>query len=272
MATGNTTILNKSYKKLLLQVALNEISYVVFDTLRQRIEQVKQIVIVSKNETIETSLSKIFAETDDLKIVFDDILVYHNSNLITFVPTVLFDEDFKSSYLQYNTKVFETDYFASDVVPNYEMNAVYIPYVNINNYLIDHFGSFDYKHSATFLVQKILDFSKNIEETQIYIYIKKNDFQIVVVKNQKLLLFNSFDYATSEDFIYYLLFTFEQLDLNPEMVPVKLLGTISKDNDLFKIAYKYIRNVSLFLDHNNLDNAISQQDYLNNFILIHACE
>lgn len=272
MTPGNTNILNKSYKKLLLQVALNEVSFCIYDTLRQKIEQIKKIAINSKTINIEESLSKIFNENEDFKTTFDEISVFHNSNLITFVPTVLFDEDFKSSYLQYNTKVFENDYFASDVVPNYEMNSVYIPYVNINNYLIDHFGSFDYKHSFTFLVKKILDFSKNIDETQLFVHIQENDFQIVAVKNQKLLLFNSFEFKTPEDFIYYLLFTTEQLELNPETISVKLLGNISKDNDLFKIAYKYIRNISLFLDNNNLENAISQQDYLQNFILIHACE
>jgi hypothetical protein len=36
-------------------------------------------------------------------------------------------------------------------------------------------------------------------------------------QNQKLLLFNSFDYQTPEDFIYYVLFTAEQLSLNRKL-------------------------------------------------------
>ena len=59
------------------------------------------------------------------------------------------------------------------------------------------------------------------------------------------LLYNSFEYSSKEDFIYYILFAAEQLELNPEKFELQLLGHISKDDPLFKIAYKYIRNVSL---------------------------
>ena len=146
------------------------------------------------------------------------------------------------------------------------------PYVNINNFLIDRFGSFNYKHSFTILVKKVLEFSKNIDETQLYVHIQTDNFQIIAAKNQKLLLFNTFDYKTEEDFIYYLLFVAEQLNLNPETVQLKFFGTVSKESNLYQIAYKYIRNVSLFFDYNNIDNKISQQEYLQNFIPIHACE
>jgi hypothetical protein len=64
------------------------------------------------------------------------------------------------SYLQYNTKVFETDFFAFDTLSNYDINAVYIPYVNMNNFFIDKFGTFDYKHANSILVTKLLDASK----------------------------------------------------------------------------------------------------------------
>ena len=274
MLTENATILNKTYKKLILQVSQTELSFCIFDSLRNRIENLQSVTfdkILTPSE-IELKLIDLFENSPYFYKKFDDILVFHNNNLLTFVPNVLFDEAYMSSYLQYNTKVFESDFFANDVVSNYEINTVYIPYVNINNFLIDRFGSFNYKHSFTYLVKKVLDFSKNIDDTEIYVHIQDHNFQIIIAKNQQLILFNTFDYKTEEDFIYYLLFTAEQLNLNPETIKLKLFGNISKDSNLFTIAYKYIRNVSLFLDHNNLENGISQQDYLKHFILIHACE
>lgn len=274
MQTENTTILNKTYQKLILQVSQTEVSFCIFDSLRNRIENFKSLDFVKtlNPAEIESKLKEIFDLLPTFSAKYDDILVLHNNNLLTFVPHVLFDEAYMSSYLQYNTKVFESDFFTNDDVSNYELNTVYIPYVNINNFLIDRFGSFNYKHSFTYLVNKVLDFSKNIDETEIYIHIQKTNFQIIIAKNQQLILFNTFDYKTEEDFIYYLLFTAEQLNLNPETIKLKLFGNVSKESNLYQIAYKYIRNVSLFLDHNNLENGISQQDYLKHFILIHACE
>jgi hypothetical protein len=149
------------------------------------------------------------------------------------------------SYLQYNVKVFESDLFAYDKLSTYEINNVYVPYVNINNFLLDQFQSFEYCNSNTILVKKLLDFSLKQAEKEVFVHLQENHFEIVILKNQELVLFNSFEYQTIEDFIYYILFTFEQLQLNPEIVPLHLLGICNKEDEFFKIAYKYIKNCDL---------------------------
>jgi hypothetical protein len=147
------------------------------------------------------------------------------------------------------------------------MNTVYIPYVNINNFLIDEIGSFDYKHGNSILIEKILEASKNNDDKKMIVNFNPEHFELIVVQNQKLLLFNSFEYQTPEDFIYYLLFTAEQLSLNPESFQLELLGTITRNDPYYAMAYKYIRNVS-FLDvsvlqeRNNFSTAQNQKHYI----------
>ncbi|WP_395058493.1 DUF3822 family protein [Flavobacterium sp.] len=274
MQISSPTILDKKYIKLVLQISLSEISFCIMDTLSNKIETIGNYPIKKSNNfiDIEEEIINFIKNTPILQSKFDSILVLHNNNLSAFVPHVLFDEQYLGSYLQYNIKVFETDFITFDKIPNYDMNSVYIPYVNINNSLIDIYGSFDYKHSYSILVKKVLDLSKNKEEPQVFIHCQNDNFQIIVVKNQELILFNSFEYKTKEDFIYFLLFTVEQLQLNPETLQLKIFGEITKESETYQIAYKYIRNVSLFFENNDLESKISQQDYLQNFILIHACE
>lgn len=274
MQTSNSTILDKKYSKLVLQISLSEVSFCIVDTLNNHIEIFSKHPIdksLQLNE-IEKSIVSFIKNTTVLQNNFDDIIVLYNNNLNTFVPQVLFDENYLSSYLQYTIKVFENDFITYDEIPNYEMNNVYIPYANINNTLIDIFGNFTYRHAASILVKKILDVSKNIEEPQVFVHCQKNTFQIIAVKNQQLLLYNSFEYKTKEDFIYYLLFCTEQLQLNPETFSLKFLGNISKEDDIYQITYKYIRNVSLYADYNEIERKFSPNDYLQNFILIHGCE
>lgn len=269
----STNITDKNYKKLSLQVTLNGFSFCVFDTLNSKVVALKEIDFSDfpTSSKVEDLYWKPFNDYPELKEIYDEVIVLHDSNLATFVPTALFDEEFLGSYLQYNTKVFETDFFAFDALPNYEMNHVFIPFVNINNYLLDQFSTFNYKHVNTILVSKLLDLSKNRDEKQVYVHFSKNKFEIVIVQNQKLLLFNSFDFVTKEDFIYYLLFTTEQLNLNPEHFSIQLLGLISEDSELFEIAYKYVRNVSL-LDVSNIkiNNDLSKRENLKHFILLQS--
>lgn len=241
----NNTITTKNYKKLSLQVALNEMSFCCFDNLSQEITDCQSINF-SVQRPLEDQLWKTFVNHPELMNQYDEIVVLHDNSLNTFIPKALFDEDFLGSYLQYNTKVFQTDFFAFDNIGNYDINNVYVPFMDANNFLVDRYGTFEYKNSNSILVTKLLDASKNIDEKQVFVHAKDTHFEIIAVRNQKLLLFNSFEYKTPEDFLYYLLFTLEQLQLNPEFVKVSVLGKINENNPCYKLAYKYIRNLVMF--------------------------
>lgn len=269
----NTNIADKNYRKLVIQAGLDGFSFAVTDTLNQQILTFREVRFAdfSKSNKIEDFYWKAFLEHRELTRLYDEVVVIHDNNLNTFVPLALFDEQFLGSYLQYNTKVFETDFFTFDAIPNQEMNNVYVPYANINNYLLDQFESFDYKHYCSILVEKLLLQSKNIEEKQVFVHFGKEKFDVIVVQNKKLILFNSFECSTKEDFIYYLLFVAEQLQLNPEYFKLQLLGAISEGDPFYDIAYKYVRNVSL-LDVSDLQqhNSFSRADNLKHFILFQS--
>jgi hypothetical protein len=272
MVITSNTITDKNYKRLSIQISLNGLSFCCRDLLSKQIISFKEIDFNAypKNYSIENSLWKTFLDENDLTKEYDEVVVLHDNTLNTFVPLPLFDEEYKGSYLQYNTKVFETDYFTFDPIKNYDMVNVYVPYVNINNYLIDQLGTFEYMHSSSILVSKLLENSKNDEAVNMFIHFRHNHFEIVVIQNQKLLLFNSFEYNTPDDFIYYLLFTAEQLHLNPESLKLFLLGDIQEESELFKKAYRYIRNVSLYETELEESHPFSSRDTRRNFILFHS--
>ncbi|WP_306350373.1 DUF3822 family protein [Flavobacterium sp. '19STA2R22 D10 B1'] len=273
MVPSTPNITDKKYQKLTLQVALDRLSFCCLDTLNNKVLALEEIDFAHyPNPTqIEDCLKRVFQEHAILQNIFDEVIVLHDSNLSALVPSALFDENYLGSYLQYNTKVFETDFFAYDVLSNYEINNIYIPYVNINNFIIDQLGSFDYKHVHSVLVTTILDISKNRDDKQVFVHFKNQHFEIIVVQNQKLLLFNSFEYKTPEDFLYYLLFTAEQLNLNPENFKLQLFGDLQEESEYYQLAYKYIRNITL-LDSSLLQrqNNLSSTEILKHFILLQS--
>lgn len=270
MVVTNNDITQKNYKKLSIQVSLSGLSFCVFDLLSNTVQSV-QSVVFQKNSIIEEALWKVFIDYPILTQSYDEVIVLHDNNLNTFVPVSLFDEKYLGSYLQYNVKVFETDFFSFDTLPTNEMNNVYVPYVNVNNFLLDQYSTFTYKHKNSVLVERLLKLNSSSQEKEVYVHFQSNYFEIIVIKGNKLIFFNSFEYSSTEDFIYYILFTFEQLQLNPESISVKVLGTISKDSEHFAIAYKYIRNCSLF-DSFILPSTFgkTEEEIRNHFILFHS--
>jgi hypothetical protein len=143
--------------------------------------------------------------------------------------------------------------------------------VNINNFFIDQFGTFDYKHANTVLVTKLLNASKNNSDIKMFAHINSGHFEVIVVQNQKLLLFNSFEYTSPEDFLYYILFAAEQLGLNPEEFPLELIGKIDTESEYYQLAYKYIRNISLLnVSELQAKNTFSEADNRTHFILFNS--
>lgn len=267
---SDTSIVSKNYKKLSLQIALNKLSFCVFDTLANNIKEMYEVKF-NHTQSLEDQLWRTFVDYPQLTKTYDETVVLHDNNLNAFVPKSLFDENSIGSYLQYNTKVFDTDFFSFDEVDNYDINNVYVPYVNVNNFLIDQFGSFDYKNVNSVLVTKLLDLSKNKLDKQVYVHLKETHFEIVIIDQSKLLLYNSFEYSTPEDFVYYLLFTFEQLQLNPETIQVTLLGKVTEEDACYNIAYRYVRHITL-LDVSDLAFRLSvtNEEARNHFTLLNS--
>ena len=263
---------NISDKNLVLsiQAGLSGLSFFVLD----RFSKIIVDVIVenfSKQQTPDQLLKAVktaFNRNDSLKQSFSKVQIIHDNEMQTLVPSALFEEAHLSDYLKYNTKIFKTDFITYDVIQNKDAMLVYIPFVNVNNYIFERFGSFEYKHSATVLIDKILQLEKNNNQKKLYINIQQTHFELIALDGNSFKLFNRFEYKTREDFVYYILFTAEQLDFNPENFKCILMGAVEDNDELFSIAYKYIRHVSLLPISNmryNQNNSTQNFTLLNSF-------
>lgn len=269
MEITNKPITEKKFKRLSIQVALDGLSFCASDSLSKEILEVQSISFSGypKQFSIENCLWKCFMDHDALTAQYDSVTVLHENNLSTFVPEPLFDENYKGSYLQYNTKVFETDFFTFDSLKNHELIHVYVPYVNINNYLIDQFGSFEYKHFASQLVEGLLRTATKGAASVMYVHVASSHFEVVVIQNQKLQLYNSFEYQNADDFLYFILFTAEQLHLNPEDFSLVLLGHIKTGDELYEKLYTYVRHIQ-FLEAPESLKGINASDFRKFFTLL----
>lgn len=245
-------------KSLSIQLSLDGFSFCISNTETKEIQHLTYYTFKSTVITPEALLKEIeMLYQQNRKILeqkFEQVTVIHQNNLATLVPTALFDENELNTYLAYSIKTLETDYIAFDALEQLDIQNVYIPYVNINNFFFQNFGTFEYKHHATVLIDKLILHAKNNTALQYFVHVSANSFDIVVLKDSELLLYNTYSYTTKEDFIYYILFTAEQLELNPETLHLTFLGAIEESSELYQITYQYIRNIDFIqIDHSFFD-------------------
>ncbi len=262
MVTGHPSMTEKtiniaeensnSYKKLSIQISLNGLSFCIADTILNKV--VLSDTLFFKTEStpylVLKELKSLFEKHSVLKKKFSDVLVIHKNNLFSLVPKTLFDENELANYLKFNTKILANDNIVYDEVENQDVISVYVPFTNINNYIFENFGEFEFKHSSTAVLQTLLQ-QKASSKTICYVHVSDREMELVVLHQKKVLLYNQFPYRTKEDFLYYILFTFEQLQLDVESVKLKLFGKIEEGDELFEICYNYIKKVSVFLPKNN---------------------
>ncbi|WP_051907749.1 DUF3822 family protein [Flavimarina sp. Hel_I_48] len=189
-------------------------------------------------------LQKVFDANEDYLSRFNNVQVVYSNELFTVVPQALFDPEHITDYLKYNTKILSTDFIVYDELKELDLIVVYIPFANINNFFFDHFGSFSYHHSITLFIKNIHDKAVAVDK-EITIQLRDRNFDLIAQEGKKLVLINAFTYQNAEDFLYHILFCYEQLNFDPDKDKLTIIGTLDVENDLYQLARKYIRTITL---------------------------
>jgi hypothetical protein len=244
----SNSLQDHSHKRLSVQIALTGLSFLITNSERDEV-----LLFAEKKFNTSRTPEELLIEIDTMMredlaahTEFESVSVIYANAEYTVVPTPLFDENSASDYLKFNAKILMNDFIAFDEIKSRELDVVYVPYVNINNYLFDKFGSFQYFHAATILLESLHGAYKFLEEPAVYVHVGAQSFDLVIQRQGGLLLCNTYHYSTAEDFIYYILFSFEQLRINPDTANVILMGAVKENDALHAIAYTYIRNISFF--------------------------
>lgn len=94
-------------------------------------------------------------------------------------------------------------------------------------------------------VQSLLLTEQPSAETKITATIGFNELQLIVEKNGKWLLLQTYQFQTPEDALYYILNAMQQLNLSQEETTVILQGWIDQRSALYNTLYSYILNLKL---------------------------
>ena len=246
MVTPNKNLNTKNIK-LSIQVSLNGLSFCALSQEEKRMLFFRDIVFQKKLNPIQVlqQIEKIYEQEDFLQRRDLEVMVLFSNDLYSLVPEKLFREENASDYLKFNTRILENDFVAQDHLEDLGIVNVYIPYTNINNFFFEKYGEFEYRHCVSILAEEFLKQNRNsVEGTKAYLNCYPGGYDLVVIQKNELLLANSFKCKTKEDFIYYLLFTAEQLEMDTSEFELILLGKIVEDSDYYKIAYTFVKEIS----------------------------
>lgn len=247
------SLFDKSFSKsnsndyiLFINIDLSSFSYTILNTNTNTFIGLEKYLLTNiyNDYSLVEPLTKIVHENDLFKNTFKSINVSYFNHRSTLIPNPLYNENELATYHRFNFTEQEEDVYLNDKLLNIEAYNIY----SIPDYVTSIFKGLDkikFNHLSSALIESaVLEAKKNNTNLTIDINILASSFQVIVTKNKQLELYNSFQYQTSEDFIYYVLFVLNQLKINPSDSTIKLTGEVDKNSAIYDILYKYTNSLS----------------------------
>lgn len=241
---------------LTIQHSLDGLSFVIFDTEEQKFLSLKHYHFSEKNIPLKDLITEL-QEKEQWNIKeFKTVKLIIDNNLNTFVPKDFYQKKSENEYLSLLNINGES--VSSDILTNNIINIYPTP-SDIDN-ILKISDNIKIYHSSSIIIESLVkEFSERINGMRVFVNVKNNSYELTIINDSKLIFHNYFNFNTKEDFLYFILFTFEQLKIDNETIPLYFMGLIEEKSVLIELCSRYIRNIRFFNRNNNY-NYINELD------------
>jgi len=182
-----------------------------------------------------------------LQMPYKKVFFLYESPKATLVPTALYDSSKHQELYQLNhaSEGEETELVAQKIKMADAWNLFSIPRF-MYHLVKTQFDSISfYQHYSPFVESCLLSSQNKQEKDVMHIGVHSKFFDLVVLSSRKMKLCNSYAYSNVNDFIYFVLFAFEQLKLSSDTTSVHIHGLHDRQNPLYKGLKNYLRQTQI---------------------------
>lgn len=241
--------------RLSIHVHVNGLSFFTHNLKTQKASQIfrhtfdQYVPVEHIHEHVREALKK----EGILDNAYAEVRCSVENNLATLVPKSLFEESALHEYVRKDIDVHPNDFITYDVAPSIDWICVYAPFVNVNNMLLDAFGSFSYYHAVSVWLRALTHHSAADGEMVWGFYKENNHVHIALLRDKKLQYYNCFESTKPKDILYYVLLTAKEKNISPNEVPLFIAGDIAIDDETYKTLHEFVRSINPLPVENTLD-------------------
>ncbi|MDA9663546.1 DUF3822 family protein [bacterium] len=222
---------------LSIEVSEKKICYTLLEIETLEYVFFKSITTNSKSD----DLVKTINSEDILKNNFSSSTITYKDYPSIIIPNNLYSEQHKRKYLQFLE--IEYEQIISENIKTIDSTILYSINKNINDIVNLIQVDIKQKNASNINIHQILrQYGKSIKK-RVFLFINQNKIELIVTQNSKLIFQNYFNIDSKTDILYYTLFCFEQLKIDPNINETYLFGEIKKDDKKYTLLFEYIRNI-----------------------------
>lgn len=259
-----------------IQVSLNGFSLSVLDLVRNKFILLKHYNLKPKVSFEEKAdeIQSIIDKDEHLKARYKKTKTLVVSPKSVLIPNELFEQNFAKKYFEFNHKLEELEeihFNENDSIQAVNLFTIPNP---ISNVLFDAFGKTPIYHQFNPFNTYYLRFQS---ENRIAAVDLHDDFiDIGVYGNRKLKFYNNFLINSKEDILYFILYTFKQLNLSRTENELYISGNLNLYSGLENLLRQYIKKIHIQKVPKDFTYSYTfkkdQMNHFTNLFMLQLCE
>ncbi len=246
---------------LAMQLESNAFSYIIFDIEEKKYIGLKQITFNSVSETeIKQSLTNIFNEEPLLSNKFSKVIFQYQSLRGMLVPESLFDSKNLRVFLRFHHDVDDKDLIHFQEIKPAEAFVIFTIPVYLEELLETKYADIIYSHHSVPFIYNAIEIRKNEDNMpSIHIHFANDFFDVLINRNSKILLFNSFFYKKYSDVLFFVANILNLFSIKPNTSKMYLSGQIDEDSEMKNELGKMFNTISFDSLTPELNNILNFQ-------------
>lgn len=199
---------------------------------------IEQIPFTGKDKDIFHKNAILASKAASVSVVFTP-----NSSIL--VPAPFYKKESLPEYLKLQQLDKENEIPCYDLITSLDSYNLYTVNKDVLNLLRSHYPNASFRHHSSIFIEFVLIENKNSQDNKVFVSVFKSYMDVIVLKSGKLTLYNRFYYTTTADFMYYLLWVYEQMGTDTEKTSCTFYGDINTASETFTLASTYIKKITL---------------------------
>ncbi len=232
----------------------NGISFIITKHNHEQLLTVHHELFDKNKNTSYNDYCKTVFQHKAFSYTYKKVSCLFSTERCTIVPISLYVQNDLETIFTVNHPLHDKEILESYKIKNAESFIIYPISQELHALCTQKFGAnlHIYPHIAPLFESAMLQ-SKQSEKTQMYISIQKSFFDMLIVNGSNILFYNTFTFSNINDYIFYVMNVFEQLQLNPMQIPVVLTGrTPASYVDATEMFIKNVETISPLPSHKKM--------------------
>jgi hypothetical protein len=195
--------------------------------------------------TWQEAIRQLISSDEILNRKYPSVIIAVDVPYHSVIPAALFDPGRLQDHFQLNYNIPESLEYKADHLKELDAWNAFAIEKDWTELVKKHFSQEIIIHSTTPLLTRFsMIHRQNPALKQIFLHFSGKRFDIALFSENMLLFFNTFQFETNEDVLYFTLYAAEQLKLRANEASIRICGEIEEDSDLVILLKEYFRELT----------------------------